>query len=237
MKETTGDINGNRTGVGIAPELARELTEGAIAAGPDPAGSEEIANTERAVYISQGFPVGSLPDLPFADESKADDEVLGMAVFMDKLSERLAFERTGTRLYDAFINKLETLGESSEGPSLAEAQEIRDEEHRHFLLLNEAVTSLGGDPTVQSPCADVQAVASLGIMQVLNDPRTTVSQCLNALLTAELTDNAGWEMLIDLAEELGHTDLSEQFTEALNNEQKHLLNVQTWLSDRVMAKV
>ena len=237
MKETTGDVNGNRTGMETAPELARELVEGAVAAGPDPSGSEETANTERAVYISEGFPVGSMPDLPFADEGKADDEAMGMAVFMDKLSERLAFERTGTRLYDAFINKCETLGETSDGPTLADLQEIRDEEHRHFMLLSEAVTSLGGDPTVQSPCADVQAVASLGIMQVLNDPRTTVSQCLNALLTAELTDNAGWELLIDLANELGHPDLSDQFTEALTNEQDHLLKVQTWLSERVMSKV
>ena len=236
MKESTGDVNGNRTGMETAPDLAMVMAEGSVAAGPDPSGSEEIANTERAVYVSQGFPVGSMPDLPFADESKADDEAMGMAVFMDKLSERLAFERTGTRLYDALINKCEALGESDR-PSLAELQEIRDEEHRHFLLLSEAVTSLGGDPTVQSPCADVQAVASLGIMQVLNDPRTTVSQCLNALLTAELTDNAGWELLIDLAEELGHDDLSEPFTEALTNEQDHLLKVQTWLSERVMSKV
>ena len=236
MKESTGDVNGNRTGMETAPDLAMKMAEGSVAAGPDPSGSEEIANTERAVYVSQGFPVGSMPDLPFADESKADDEAMGMAVFMDKLSERLAFERTGTRLYDALINKCEALGESDR-PSLAELQEIRDEEHRHFLLLSEAVSSLGGDPTVQSPCADVQAVASLGIMQVLNDPRTTVSQCLNALLTAELTDNAGWELLIDLAEELGHDDLSEPFTEALTNEQDHLLKVQTWLSERVMSKV
>lgn len=236
MKESTGDVNGNRTGMETAPDLAMVMAEGSVAAGPDPSGSEETANTERAVYVSQGFPVGSMPDLPFADESKADDEAMGMAVFMDKLSERLAFERTGTRLYDALINKCEALGESDR-PSLAELQEIRDEEHRHFLLLSEAVTSLGGDPTVQSPCADVQAVASLGIMQVLNDPRTTVSQCLNALLTAELTDNAGWELLIDLAEELGHDDLSEPFTEALTNEQDHLLKVQTWLSERVMSKV
>ena len=237
MKEATGDVNGNRTGMETAPDLAMEMAEGSVAAGPDPSGSEEMANTERAVYISEGLPVGSKPDLPFADESTADNEAMGMAVFMDKLSERLAFERTGTRLYDAFINKCETIGESAEGPSLTEVQEIRDEEHRHFMLLTEAITSLGGDPTVQSPCADVQAVASLGIMQVLNDPRTTVSQCLNALLTAELTDNAGWELLIDLAEELGQTDLSEQFTEALDNEQKHLANVQMWLSEGIMAKV
>ena len=74
-------------------------------------------------------------------------------------------------------------------------------------------------------------------MQVLTDPRTTVSQSLNAILTAELTDNADWEMLIDLADELGHDDLSDQFTEAFTNEQKHLVNVQTWLSTRVMSKV
>jgi rubrerythrin len=160
-----------------------------------------------------------------------------LAVFMDKLSERLAFERMGTRLYDAFINKCETLGDDANDMTPVALQEIRDEEHRHFILLNEAITQLGGDPTVQSPCADTAAVASTGIMQVLTDPRTTVTQCLNALLTAELTDNAGWEMLIDLADELGHQDLSERFTEALANEQEHLMNVQSWLSDRVMAKV
>jgi rubrerythrin len=77
----------------------------------------------------------------------------------------------------------------------------------------------------------------MGVMQVLVDPRTTVTQCLQAILMAELTDNAGWELLIDLADELGHEDMSERFTEALENEQRHVLNVQTWLSDRIMAKI
>lgn len=230
-------MGGNRTGMQIAPEMAEELIAGAVAAGPSMEGGPELADAERAEYISKGFPVGSLPGLAFAAEADADDETMGMAVFLDKLSERLAFEGMGTRLYDAFLVKCETLGEEGVGPTLAEVEEIRDEEHRHFLLLNEAVTELGGDPTVKSPCADVAAVASLGIMQVLTDPRTTVTQCLQALLTAELTDNAGWEMLIDLAEELGHAELSERFTDALTNEQKHLLNVQTWLSDRVSAKL
>jgi rubrerythrin len=143
----------------------------------------------------------------------------------------------GTRLYEALINKCEALGDISMSPTVDELQEIRDEEHRHFVLLNEAITQLGGDPTVQTPCADTAAVASMGIMQVLTDPRTNMSQCLNAILTAELTDNAGWEMLIDVADELGHEDLSEQFTEALDNEQKHLANVQSWLSERTMAKL
>src|SRR5436190_4600859 len=216
MKKSTMEMGGNRTGLGTAPELAKELIEGAAAMGANPDGGPELADEERAVYISEGFPVGSLPALPVAEEGKADEEVTELAVFMDKLGERLAFERMGTRLYEALINKCETLGEETDGgPTIAELEEIRDEEHRHFLLLNEAITSLGGDPTIQTPCADVSAVASLGIMQVLMDPRTTVTQCLNAILTAELTDNAGWEMLIDLAGEFGYTDLEGQFTEAL----------------------
>jgi len=232
------EMGGNRSGIQTNPEHAREQIEGALTAGPDPEGGPELAEAERAVYINEGFPIGSLPSLPIAAEGQADEEVTEMAVFLDKLSERLAFERMGTRLYDALINKCETLGEeTSTGPTLADLQEIREEEHRHFLLLTEAVTGLGGDPTVQSPCADVAAVASMGILQVVIDPRTSVTQSLQAILTAELTDNAGWEMLIDLAEDFGHADLAEQFTQALENEQRHLLNVQSWLSDGVMARV
>jgi bacterioferritin (cytochrome b1) len=232
------DMGGNLSGIKTAPEqLVNDQIEGAVAAGPSPAGGPEIADNERASYIEEGYPIGSLPDLPFDQEQKADAETTGMAVFMDKLGERLAFERMGTRLYGALINKCEALGDTSMSPTVAELQEIRDEELRHFALLTETITQLGGDPTIQTPCADVSAVASLGIMQVLNDPRTNMSQCLNAILTAELTDNAGWEMLIDLADALDQSELNDSFTEALENEQKHLTNVQTWLSERVMAKI
>ena len=75
----------------------------------------------------------------------------GMAVLLDKLSERLAFERMGTRLYDALINKCELLGESAPGPTVAELRQIREEERQHFLLVNQAITSLGGDPTLRVP--------------------------------------------------------------------------------------
>ncbi len=236
-RRATEDMGGNLSGIQTAPDLAKEQAEGSVSAGPSPEGSADTANAERAVYIEEGFPVGSLPALPFDKEAKAAKKTAAMAVLLDKMSERLAFERMGTRLYEAFINKCETLGDEANGMTAADLQEIRDEEHRHFMLLTEAVTELGGDPTVQSPCADVAAVASMGIMQVLTDPRTTVTQSLNALLTAELTDNAGWEMLIELADEVGQEALSERFTEALDNEQRHLDSVRAWLTDRVLAKV
>ena len=67
-------------------------------------------------------------------------------------------------------------------------------------------------------------------MQVLNDPRTTLAQCLNAILTAELTDNAGWELLSSLADATGETDLTGQFLGALAQEQQHLLVIKNWLA-------
>jgi hypothetical protein len=55
-----------------------------------------------------------------------------------------------------------------------------------FLLINRAIMTLGGDPTVMSPCADTVMVSSLGLLQVLTGPRTNVAQCPQAILTAEL---------------------------------------------------
>jgi NAD(P)-dependent dehydrogenase (short-subunit alcohol dehydrogenase family) len=49
----------------------------------------------------------------------------------------------------------------------------------------------------------VTATASAGLMQVLTDPRTTLAQCLNTILTAELTDNAAVDrMFSDLEKKM-----------------------------------
>ena len=153
---------------------------------------------------------------------------------LTKLNERLAFERMGTRLYEALFNKCQALGETLPGPPLAEIQEIGSEELEHFILINDTIAGLGGDPTLESPCADIIGVASMGIMQVLTDPRTTIPQCLSAMLTAELTDNAGWELLIELAESLGYDEMKTEFETCLQHEERHLQNVRNWLSDCVL---
>ena len=226
-------MNGNRTGIQTSPELAEELIEGASNAVPSSEGGPEDIAEYRGEYISEGFPIGSMPTMPASEEAEATEETAGMAVFLDKLSERLAFERTGTRLYEAFLNKCEMLGESSPGPTLEEIQHIGSEELEHFLLLNKTIKELGGDPTVESPSADIAGVASQGIMQVLTDPRSSIAQCLQALLTAELTDNDGWRLLIQLADNLGFEELTTEFESALRDEEEHLQNVRSWLMECV----
>src|SRR5690606_17104124 len=129
-----------------------------------------------------------------------------------KLGERLAYERSGVRLYEAFIRKCEALqnGVSESLIPLDELWEIRNEEEQHFLMLQDCIRQLGADPTAQTPDADVSGVASMGIMQVLTDPRTTLSQGLEALLSIELIDNAAWELLLELCEEMKLDEMAER---------------------------
>ena len=227
-------MTGNRTGMQSSPEMAEEIIEGANSATPSSEGGAEDIAEYREEYIAEGFPIGSMPMMPASEEGEADEDAVGIAVFLDKLSERLAFERTGVRLYEALLNKCQTLGESAPGPTLEDIEHIGSEELEHFLLINNAIAEVGGDPTVQSPSADVVGVASMGLLQVLTDPRSSLAQCLQAMLTAELTDNDGWQLLIKLADNLGYEDMKAEFEAALANEEEHLVNVRNWLSECVL---
>jgi ferritin-like metal-binding protein YciE len=232
-KDASQNFTGNRTGIQIAPELSQELIEGAENSVPSSKGSAREISVNRGSYINEGVPVGSMPAL--TTQSSEDDET-GTLLFLDKLGERLAFERMGTRLYEALINKCEVLGEEKGGPSLEDLQEIHEEELDHFLLLQRVITELGGDPTVQTPSANIAGVMSLGQVQVLTDPRTSTYECLQAILTAELVDNDCWQTLIDLATNLGYDDIASEFEQALEHEDEHLERVRNWISTMTMKK-
>src|SRR4030095_6703950 len=190
----------NHTGLGVAPEAANQMMENTELTKPS-RGGERSAAKLRMRYASEADPVGSLPDPALSGIE---------ARLMDKRGERLALERSGTRLYEALMVKCE----ASKAPiPLKDLQHIRDEEHRHFALVGAAIQSLGGDPTAQTPAADVTGVESMGLMQVLTDPKTTVAQALHAILVAEMTDNAAWEELMELTEQAGNEDLVERFTQ------------------------
>ena len=217
----------NRTGIMVNPELSAELLRGAEAARTT-AADESAEVTDRASYLTETLAIGSLPSV-VKDKGETNAP---MSILLDKLGERLAFERQGTRLYQAFLQKLEALDDGAvEGPNSEELRHICDEELEHFRLLQKTITELGGDATVQTPSADVVGVLSHGIVQVVSDPRTTISQSLQAVLTAELADNDGWEMLGALAGELGIADLVEKCDTAFSEEQEHLDKVRGWLTE------
>jgi ferritin-like protein len=156
-----------------------------------------------------------------------------VAVLVDKLGERLAFERTGARLYEALLAKLE-LGRNEPGaPPREEVLEIYSEERRHFELVHRSMEQLGADPTAQTPGADLAGVSSMGVLQIVCDPRTRFPECLQAVLQAEAVDREGWTLLVSLARGFGQDAMAAEFEIALANEEKHLQRVRRWLSELV----
>jgi hypothetical protein len=99
-------------------------------------------------------------------------------------------------------------------------------------LVRDAIVGLGADPTAMTPCADLAGVQGMGLVQSVTDPRTTLAQCLDSILVAELADNDGWKLLIGMAEALGMDELAERFTTALAEEDEHLLLVRRWVAER-----
>jgi len=215
--QTVTEVGRNHSGMDIAPNAAEMLENTELT---EPRGDERELVKARAAYVEQAEPVGTLPETEGS-----------LTLLMDKLGERLAFERSGTRLYDALMVKCKVAG--SKIPA-KELQHIRDEEAMHFALCGAAIQSLGGDPTEQTPCADVAGVEGMGLMQVLTDPRTTVAQCLHAILVAEMTDNAAWEELIELTQPTGNDDLIARFQKAQQNEAEHLEKIRGWYKAATM---
>ena len=223
------DLGMNRTGIDLSPINAQELISAARAAPPTSEGDEQTVAAYRSRYIQEAEPIGTVP-VPVTLKGLAQaviQELTGKkpGVLIDKLGERLAFERTGTRLYDAFLNKCQTRTEAARSLPLDQLRIFRDEEARHFALIWDVMRDLGADPTAQTPCADTSGVASMGLMQVITDPRTSVDQSLHAIHIAELADHDGWELLITLTTDMGLDDLAAQFRQAYTEEQRHLRTI------------
>ena len=224
----------NRTGSATAPEEAAEMLVGATVLPPSSEGDDQAIATVITEYNTEAAPIGTMPPpAPVASRKASPSELL-----MDKLGERMAFERAGTRLYDAMLAKLDGRVGEEPGPTREELLLIRNEEAEHYLIVAAALKQLGGDPTAMTPCANVQAVASMGLPQVVCDPRTTVAQALEALLIAELADNDAWATLISLTREVGLDEaMVTRFENARASEHDHLLKVRRWVKEAADARL
>lgn len=217
----TGD---NRTARSMHPEMYDEMRKGAEERGPSSLGDGAAVSRVRTEYSKVAEPVGHIPR---PEDGKSVDEAT--AELVDKLGERLAFERTGTRLYDGLLSKHDAFGSFDGGPTRADLEQIRRQEHDHFLMLHDVIELLGGDPAAVTPSADVAATASRGIGEVITDPRTSLLQGLEVILIAELADNDSWELLMELAKKAGQDQLVEGFQAALDTERDHLVRVRGWI--------
>ena len=224
----------NRTGIMAAGRLAEEMIAATREFPPSSPGSGLAMAEVRIACAREGEPLGETPP-PSGLMDKARAAVTAAAggqptLLMDKLGERLAFERAGARLYETLLSKHQAYGAFPGGPSADDVLHILHEEYAHADLLERAIKDLGGDPTAMTPSANLATNVSAGLPQVLSDPRTNLLQSLEAIVVAELADNECWTGLAQLAQQAGEPELVQGCQEAIAHERDHLRNVRMWIA-------
>lgn len=231
-------MGANRTGVQMSPFDTAAMVQGEDDFGV--AESDDRADLRvRSDYADEAEGLGSVPvpATPGGLVKSGVDMLKGSRpqVLLDKLGERLAFERGGVRLYDSLLVKCRCAADMLEGDELNRLQSFRQQEAEHVDTVARAIGDLGADPTAQTPCADLAGVKAMGLVQAMNDPRSSLLQSLQVILDAELLDNAGWEMLIALARNCGHDAMADGFVQAAREEAGHLTAVRA-IVERLTAK-
>jgi hypothetical protein len=184
----------NKTPTQLSPVMTQAMIDGYDEFPPHAEETAMDTFTIRKNYNQNAEQLGAVP-LPSSVKGAVSTGLQAIkgnnpSVLIDKLGERLAFERSGVRLYEALITKCQSVEPDLD---IMKLKEFRDDEAEHFALVKNCITAIGGDPTAQTPCADSSGVAAMGLNQVITDPRSSTPQCVEAILTAELTDVAAWK--------------------------------------------
>ena len=250
--ENRTHLGHNRTGIQSSPldtaDMRADADEISDALASPAVDAAEITGDMRAgladaqlrqTYAADADALGSVP-LPMTLTGVAKSGAAMLTgkrpqVLMDKLGERLAFERSGVRLYDALLVKCQVADAGLADGEVSMLRYFRDQEAQHFELVAEALKELGGDPTAQTPCADLVGVEGSGMVQAMNDPRTSFLQSLHVMLDAELIDNAGGELLIRLARAAGPGAMAERVEGARQPEGAHLRTLKDLVSRMTLA--
>ena len=170
------DIGTNRTGIATSPIDGPQVISGAEQAGSSSSGDESAQAAVRAAYVKESSPVGTVPPpasvkgavKTIAQALKGDKA----SVFIDKLGERLAFERAGVRLYALAILKAEAGPGWDGSPSVSDLTSIQRDELEHFGML------LGSARTSRTPLERFAATSAHGVMTVGSAP-ISFAQAIN----------------------------------------------------------
>jgi bacterioferritin (cytochrome b1) len=144
---------------------------------------------------------------------------------IDLLSERLTFERASVKLYDAIIAKMQRSNDDNVMRMYDEMKRNRDEEKEHEEWLEEQIRALGGDTRAQTEMSRLAHIETEGIERVVLDGDNVVAHLFHALLSAELSDNAGWDLLVQIADDVGDREAKRAFKKRLHQEEDHLIFV------------
>lgn len=218
-----------RGGMKPPPHRNPQLKTPCPIAGPSPSQTELSTNRlhpQRDLTTWPPLP-GALIGMPTPAECFGSSE--GTALLLERMAERLAFERGAARIYEALLEKLD----ATPGKPIVSKDAIRrfrDEEAAHFQILCEAIESLGGDPLTWAPTANPIVVQASVLRRAIEDPRSPLAQCVDALLSWERVDLAGWEELLRIANESSQDALAQRLCLVVQAEREQVACVTQWAS-------
>lgn len=140
---------------------------------------------------------------------------------IDILSERLACERAGVKLYDVVLSKMKNMTDPVSVRLYAPLEDFRGHEKEHEEWLESQLRTLGATGHEHTDRADLVQRESIGIERVVRGDDDVV-HLVHALLTAELIDNSGWELLLELADDADDDVARREFRKRLHEEAEHL---------------
>ena len=141
---------------------------------------------------------------------------------VDYLAERLAFERSGVRLYEAVLVRVREADEPEVRALAPLLERQRDEEREHVAWLQAQLQGLGAGSHPTSARAQLSQEETRGFAHVILETEAPLPHLLHALLAAELVDHAGWDLLVALADEAQDGEAQRELHRRRDEEARHL---------------
>jgi rubrerythrin len=144
---------------------------------------------------------------------------------LDLLTARHAYERAAVKLYDTILAKMRASGSGDVMRMLPKLSELHEQEMEHEAWLDEQIRAAGGDAQAETEMTRLEETESSGVEKIVLEEDAPLPKMFHALLVAELGDNAGWDLLAQLAGEAGDHEAKRSFKKRLHQEEAHLLFV------------
>ncbi|HWE26952.1 MAG TPA: hypothetical protein VHB97_03075 [Polyangia bacterium] len=151
--------------------------------------------------------------------------------FIDKLAQRWVVERAAVTMYALATARLRV--NTLLGSLIPDLQRFGAQEQLHADMVAQLLGELGHKDArseAATPGVNLAASTMAAILESLRAPGATARSVLEAVLMAERLDIAGWDVLTDLAKEVGlDEDYLRSFRAAGREEREHEYVIRTHL--------
>lgn len=166
-------------------------------------------------------------------EDYVSSSSISLETLLEKLSEFLAVEKGGVKLYEAALRVVQDSDVS------AKFSQFLDQTRKHERIITQLIRDLGGNPEIMSPGAKIAEQKAQALLRTVTEANGTIGSALeiNAIeniILAETKDHADWEILGKVARRSDNAKIRDVLKPAVSEvepeEDQHLNWTKTQLA-------